>query len=188
MPAFVGTADGTGSRKKILVADDDPVILQALSLKLKSRGYEVITANDCSGALSATRKEKPDLMLLDVNFPQDVGGVAWNGFLMTQWLRGVDYGRNLPVIVMSANDRAEYKDRASAAGATAYLRKPIDSNELLASINMALSGSAGDSPTAPAEPLKSLRSETASTIGAVGLAAHPKPQQSGLAHLELGGL
>jgi CheY-like chemotaxis protein len=133
------------SRKKILVVDDDPVILQTLSLKLKSKGYQVVTAGDGSEAISVTRRERPDLMLLDVWFPPDVahgGGVPWNGFLIAEWLRRAENTRQIPFIVMSGVDRAEFKARASAAGATAFFRKPIDNDQLLASIDVALCGKA----------------------------------------------
>ena len=127
--------------KKILLVDDDPIILGTLSLKLKSKGYQVVTASDGSQAITITRKEKPDLMLLDVCFPPDVahgGGVPWNGFLIIEWLRRLSDTSSLPVIVMSAADRAEYKQRASAAGAAAFFQKPIDNEQLLTAIDTAL--------------------------------------------------
>jgi CheY-like chemotaxis protein len=127
--------------KKILVVDDDPIILRTLSLKLKSKGFDVVTASEGSQAITVTRKEKPDLMLLDVNFPPDVshgGGVPWNGFVITQWLRRLNDTNKMPIIVISGVDRAEYAQQASAVGANAFLKKPINNDELLASIDTAL--------------------------------------------------
>jgi DNA-binding response OmpR family regulator len=136
------TAGQTGARhKKILVVDDDPIVLRTLELKLKSKGYDVITASEGSQAINVTRKEKPDLMLLDVNFPPDVshgGGVPWNGFVITQWLRRLKETNTLPIIVISGVDQAEYAQKASAVGANAFLKKPINNDELLASIDTAL--------------------------------------------------
>src|SRR6185436_18936059 len=80
-------------RKKILVVDDSPIILKTLSMKLKSRGYDVLTAEDGSVAVSTARREKPDLILLDITFPPDVGhggGVPWYGFLIMNWLMRMD--------------------------------------------------------------------------------------------------
>jgi two-component system KDP operon response regulator KdpE len=134
------SARASAPSKKILVVDDDPVILLTLTLKLKAKGYEVITASEGSQAITITRKEKPDLMLLDVNFPPDVshgGGVPWNGFVITQWLRRLNDTNKMPIIVISGIDKADYPQQASAVGATAFLRKPIDSQELLASIDTA---------------------------------------------------
>src|SRR5258708_35376570 len=80
-------------RKKILVVDDSPIILKTLSMKLKARGYDVLTAEDGSTAVSTARRERPDLILLDITFPPDVahgGGVAWDCFLIMHWLKGMD--------------------------------------------------------------------------------------------------
>jgi DNA-binding response OmpR family regulator len=132
--------------EKILVVDDDPIILQTLSLKLKSRGFQVLTARDGSEAVNVTRQEKPDLMVLDVNFPPDVGGVDWNGFVFAQWLRRMSEAKDTPVIVMSGTDRKEYQERATSAGAAAFFQKPIDNEQLLASIDMALLGKASGNP------------------------------------------
>jgi CheY-like chemotaxis protein len=136
------TAEQAHARsKKILVVDDDPVVLRTLELKLKAKGYDVITACEGSQAINITRREKPDLMLLDVNFPPDVahgGGVPWNGFVITQWLRRLNETNRLPIIVISGTDKAEYPQQASAVGANAFLKKPINNDELLASIDTAL--------------------------------------------------
>jgi CheY-like chemotaxis protein len=129
-----------GPRKKILVVDDDPVTIHALSRKLTSRGFEVVTAANGSQALNATRRERPDLMLLDVNLPPDVGCVEWNGFRLAQWLQRMEEGRNVPVIVMSAFNRDEYRETAMLAGATAFFCKQTDNDQMLATIESALRG------------------------------------------------
>lgn len=138
------TDENTVPRKKILVADDDPVVLESLSLKLKAMGYEVVTIGDASGAISLTRKEKPDLMLLDVNFPPDVahGGMQWNGFLLTQWIRRMDQASSMPVIMMSVDDCWDYQQRAAAVGAAGLLPKSMHEEGLRGCINLALSRSA----------------------------------------------
>ena len=78
---------------KILVVDDSQIILRILSDALKSKGYQVFTATDGAGAVSLVRKEKPDLILLDLFFPLDVaycGGGLRDGFLIIEWLRRMD--------------------------------------------------------------------------------------------------
>ena len=138
-------AEGTAAPpKKILLVDDNPIILKTLSFKLKSEGYQVLTAVDGSQAISTARNEKPDLILLDILFPPDVGhggGVPWDGFLIIEWLRRGDGGRNVPIIIISGTDPAKYKDRSLAAGAVAFFQKPINNDELLAAIRKALSES-----------------------------------------------
>jgi len=129
------------SRKKILVVDDNQVILRTMSMKLTSEGYDVLTAEDGSEAVSAVRRERPDLILLDIGFPPDVahgGGLAWDGFLIMQWLRRLDEGKDIPIIVITGGDPVKYKDRALAAGAVNFFHKPIDNDELLAIVAQTL--------------------------------------------------
>jgi CheY-like chemotaxis protein len=143
--------------KKILVVDDNPVILKTLSLKLKSKGYDVATAMDGSGTVSAVRKERPDLILLDILFPPDVahgGGVAWDGVRIIEWLRRFDEARNIPIIIISGADPAKYKGPSLAAGAVAFFSKPIDSDELLAAIRKVLGDDGSGGPPKPATNLQ----------------------------------
>ena len=119
---------------KILVADDNVVILKALSIKLKSKGYEVRTAMDGSTAVSCVRREKPDLIILDINFPPDVahgGGISWDGFLILDWLRRIDEVRNTPIIFITSGESAKFREKAMSAGAVAFFQKPIDQEEML---------------------------------------------------------
>jgi len=86
-------------RKTILIVDDDRVVQQALALKLKASGYDVLEAEDGAAAVSTVRRQKPDLILLDISFPPDVahgGGVPWDGFLILNWLRRLDEGKDVP--------------------------------------------------------------------------------------------
>ena len=139
-PIEFATTLSSGTRKKILVVDDDPVTILALTRKLTSRGFTVISATDGTQALNATRKEHPDLMLVDVNLPPDVGCVEWNGFRLAQWVQRMEGCRNIPVIVMSVANRAEYRDSAMLAGATGFFCKQTESEKMLATIDSALRG------------------------------------------------
>jgi DNA-binding response OmpR family regulator len=128
-------------RKKILIVDDSAVIVAALSLKLRTQGYEVITAADGAAAVSAARRDKPDLILLDISFPPDVGhggGVPWDGFLIMDWLRRLELAKDIPVIVITGGDPVKYKERALAAGAVSFFHKPINNDELLAIVSRTL--------------------------------------------------
>jgi len=129
------------NRKKILVVDDSPVILKALSLKLTANGYDVVTAEDGTGAVSAVRNAKPDLIILDLSFPPDVahgGGLAWDGFAIMTWLQRLEEAKNLPIIVITGGDPEKFKERSLAAGAISFFHKPIDNDGLLAVIREAL--------------------------------------------------
>jgi len=124
------------NRKKILLVDDDAIILRTTSMKLQSQGYAVITAMDGAAAIQAVRKEKPDLILLDISFPTDAGGgsVQWDGFLIMSWLRRIDEARDIPFVVITGGDPAKYEDRSLATGATAFFHKPLDHASLLSLI------------------------------------------------------
>jgi DNA-binding response OmpR family regulator len=140
----------TMNRPKILVVDDDLVIVKAMSMKLTPAGYQVISAMDGSEAISAARKEKPDLILLDLNFPNDVG-ISWDGFQIIAWLQRIDDSKKTPVIVISGGDPAKFKTRALQAGAIAYFQKPVKNDELLALIKQTLQASSN-----PAQPQNSV--------------------------------
>ena len=129
------------SQKKILVVDDNPVIVRTIGMKLKSKGYEALTALDGAAASSIVRTNKPDLIILDISFPPDpgnVGGVAWDGFLILDWIRRIDGAQNIPVIIITGGDPKTYKDRSMSAGATAFFHKPINHDDLLGVIQKTL--------------------------------------------------
>jgi CheY-like chemotaxis protein len=129
------------NRKKILVVDDNPVIIRTLSLKLTAAGYDVIAATDGSEAVSAARKEKPNLILLDISFPPDVahgGGVQWDGFIIIEWLRRIEEAKNVPVIVITGSETEKYRQRALDLGAVAFFQKPVDNDGLLEVIKKTL--------------------------------------------------
>ena len=141
------------NRKKILIVDDNLVILKTMSMKLTANGYDVVTAEDGAGAVSAVRKEKPDLILLDLSFPPDVahgGGVAWDGFVIMNWLRRLEEAKNIPIIVITGGDPGKCKDRALAAGAANFFHKPINNDDLLTIIRQTLANSTGETPSAAA--------------------------------------
>src|SRR2546427_70210 len=137
------------NRKKILVVDDSPIVLKALSMKLNANGYEVLTADDGAGAVSVARRELPDLILLDISFPPDVahgGGVPWDGFLIMGWLRRMEELKGIPIIIITGGDPGEFKYRPIAAGASNFFHKPIESDELLTVIRQTLGENATTTP------------------------------------------
>jgi chemosensory pili system protein ChpA (sensor histidine kinase/response regulator) len=125
------TPEASAAPKKLLVVDDNEVIVKTIAVKLKSAGFQVFTATDGSEAVAQVRKEKPDLILLDLGFPPDLGGVQWDGFRIMEWLRRVDESKKIPIIVITGGAGDKDKERALASGAVAFLYKPIDHEELL---------------------------------------------------------
>ena len=136
--------------KKILVVDDDQIILKTLSIVLNSNGYQVFTATDGPGAASIVARERPDLILLDLLFPPDaanVGGALQDGFFIIEWLRRMGEAKDIPIIIISGDKSAKDKKNALAAGAVGFFSKPIDRIALLATIRATLGeDAAGETP------------------------------------------
>jgi DNA-binding response OmpR family regulator len=117
---------------KILIIEDDQDMVHAMAVRLKSHGYHLAVARDAITAISAARKEKPDLILLDLGLP---GG---DGFVVMERLRSLPDLVIVPVIVVSARDPKSNEERALQAGAFKFFQKPFEASELLAAIQDAL--------------------------------------------------
>jgi CheY-like chemotaxis protein len=127
--------------KKILIVDDNRVMLRAFSMKLSACGYEVLTAEDGAAAVSLTRQQRPDLILLDISFPPDVahgGGVSWDGFLIMTWLKRMEEAQGIPIFVITALEDEKTKMKAKAAGAARFFQKPVTPDDLLPAIQEVL--------------------------------------------------
>ena len=130
-----------GKTKKILVVDDNEIILKTVSLKLQGAGYQAVTALDGSDAIAIARKESPDLVLLDISFPPDVGGVEWDGFRIMEWFHRLESSKKTPIIIITGGDDVKFKERAISGGAVAFFHKPIDHDDLLKVIRATLNSS-----------------------------------------------
>ena len=111
-------------KKKILIADDDPAILDVLSLFLEDVGYEIETTDD--GATIQDARSSPDLMLLDIWMS------GWNGRDICVHLKSQEPTRHIPIILVSANRDTE--KIAKEAGADDFLLKPFDLDKVLEKI------------------------------------------------------
>jgi two-component system KDP operon response regulator KdpE len=120
------------ANKKILIVDDDPDVRQAMNVRMKANGYDTVFAGDALAALSEARKQVPDLIILDLGLP---GG---DGYIVMERIKRYPALSVIPIIVVSARDVQSNRVRAIAAGASVYLRKPVDNAELLAIIRQAL--------------------------------------------------
>jgi two-component system KDP operon response regulator KdpE len=110
---------------RVLIVDDEPQILTFLKIKLKSSGYEVITANNGQEALKQVKGEEPDLLVLDVVMP------GMDGF---ETLKHVRAFSSVPVIILSAKEGNADKINGLKLGADDYLSKPFNPDELIARI------------------------------------------------------
>jgi two-component system KDP operon response regulator KdpE len=114
---------------RILVVDDDPQLLRALSINLRARSYDVTAAADGSSALRQAAAAPTDLVILDLGLP-DMDG--------TDVIHGLRGWTNVPIVVLSAREDQRDKVEALDAGADDYLTKPFGMDELLARIRAAL--------------------------------------------------
>ena len=108
------------------------IIVRGISLRLKAKGYQVCCAGDGVAAISMARKEKPDLILLDIGLP------AGDGFVFMERIRSLYDLVLTPVIVIGGMDPETTMQRALHAGARAYFLKPFDSDKLMTAIEGAL--------------------------------------------------
>jgi CheY-like chemotaxis protein len=124
--------------KKILVVDDNEIVIKTITLKLQGAGYQVIAAMDGPEALALVRQESPDLILLDLSFPENTGRVPWDGFRIMESLHQLDASRPVPVIVITGSEEPKTRGRAIAAGAVAFFQKPLEHDRLLKTIRTTL--------------------------------------------------
>lgn len=109
---------------KILIVDDDKIILQTVAHSLKNSGYEVETVENGFAALSVLEKQKIDLIISDVMMP-DISGLG-----LLSLLKQFYYNR-IPVIIISSLDKTDIILHSIGLGAIDFVAKPIDFKELL---------------------------------------------------------
>ena len=119
-----------GRKHRILVVDDNPVVLKAFELKLKASGFEVTTTPNGANVAGAAEEARAELIILDINFPPS-GAMQWSGFSIMQWVRRFPELAKIPVILITGSDPSPFKDKCLAAGAVAFFQKPVDYKELL---------------------------------------------------------
>lgn len=115
---------------KLLVVDDEPNIVELLSMSLRYAGFEVQTATNGRDAVTAARDFRPDVCILDVMLPD------LDGFSVVQRLRGE--GNKTPVIFLTARDATEDKVKGLTIGGDDYVTKPFSLEEVIARIRLVL--------------------------------------------------
>lgn len=114
--------------KRILVVDDDELILIALGELLRPQGYDVSTEPSPLLALERLQQESFDLLILDVIMPQ------MDGFELCRRIREMEKHKDTPIIFLTAKSRDQDRERGLEAGANLFLSKPISPERLLALI------------------------------------------------------
>ncbi len=103
--------------KKIMIVEDDEFLVQMYATKLELLEYNVVTAGDGKQALKLVKKDKPDLILLDLNLP------VMDGFQVLGELKKDPETKNIPVLVLTNYGQKEHVDRCLSLGAADYLIK-----------------------------------------------------------------
>ena len=132
------------SKGKILVVDDDRLVLATLSFGLARAGFEVIDADNGDDAILLAREHRPGLVLLDIRME------GLSGFDVAEYLRE---HLHIPFIFLSAFSDEATLARVKQLGAVAYLTKPLDIRQILPTLEAALAQGAQDADATPAAPV-----------------------------------
>lgn len=116
------------NKSKILLVDDEKDLVEIVSNRLQASGYEVIVAYDGQEALDKARKEKPDLIILDLMLPK------MDGYKVCRMLKFDEKYKHIPIIMFTARAQGEDEKMGMEVGANAYMTKPFEPQVLLAKI------------------------------------------------------
>lgn len=124
--SVVSNTGGTGfsPRRTILVVEDSNDTRNVLNFSLTKNGYKVLTAVNGEEAISVALRERPDLILMDLNMP------LMDGLAATKQMREHEELREVPILAVTAYDTYGMKEAAKEAGCDGYIKKPIDFDRL----------------------------------------------------------
>ena len=127
---------GAKTPPRVLLVEDEPIILRLLQVNLRLEGYEVVACSSGEDALLRVERSPPDVVVLDVVLP----GI--DGFEVCRRLRGSPATADVPVIMVTAQAQDEDRKRGYALGVREYVTKPFEPAELVALVREALAGRA----------------------------------------------
>jgi DNA-binding response OmpR family regulator len=117
---------------KVLIADDDPDILDLVAFKLEQAGHHLVTAGDGITALAEARREPPDVVVLDVSMP------GMSGLDICRELRADPATAAIPVILLTARAQEADVEAGFDVGADDYVTKPFSPRELVSRVAVVL--------------------------------------------------
>ena len=124
----IAKKDRSTPKKRILIVEDQTVIVGMLKMRLEANNYEVITAGDGQEGLEKAHKENPDLIIMDVMLPK------MNGYKVCQLLKADPKYNEIPIIISSGRTPQEVGKIGKEVGADAYVSKPFEAEVLLSRI------------------------------------------------------
>ncbi len=111
--------------KKILIVEDESLVAKVLSIRLEGLGYKVLTAEDGEEGLDAVRKQKPDLVILDIGLPK------LDGTTLCELIKTGSDTKHIKVIMLTGHRLMGEMESSFAAGADSYVNKPYEWPRLL---------------------------------------------------------
>ena len=123
-----GETLAAGSRPTILCIDDDRLVLGICSAALEAKGYRVVMATHGRAGIEAAKKERPDLILLDIMMP------GMDGFEVCGCLRADSDLQRTPIVLLTAMNKPDLESKGADAGATLTLRKPFNSDQIVRTV------------------------------------------------------
>ena len=121
------------SLPKVLIVDDSLSVRSSLTQLMSDGGYRVVAARDGLEAVNMLDKERPDIVLTDIEMPR------MNGFELVNYIRQSENWGPMPIVMITSRTMAKHRQQAEAAGVNCYITKPFTDDEVLASIDDHLS-------------------------------------------------
>ena len=118
--------------KQLLVVDDDPSLLLAVSETLRAENYDVVTARRGAEAMVRVAESLPDLIISDIRMP------GMDGYALVRNLRAAPRTRLIPIVFLTAKDETVDRIAGFRSGVDAYITKPFESDELIAGVKSIL--------------------------------------------------
>jgi len=115
-------------KKRILILEDEPNLVETLQASLAQENYECLTANDGHNGFDLARTEKPDLVVLDIMLP------GMDGYKVARLLEFQKELKHIPIIMLSARDRDEDRLMGEQTTANYYITKPFSMDKLVTKI------------------------------------------------------
>lgn len=113
---------------KVLICEDEEMLLTALEFRLRKQGVTVLTATDGQQALALVKSEQPDLLVTDIDTPK------LDGIALSTKIR--ETGSTMPILIVGPLDQSEHIMEAIKAGANDFLAKPCKPDELILRIKL----------------------------------------------------
>ena len=115
-------------KKSVVIIEDEPFIIEALTFLLENEGLDVRSISDGANAIDFIIKSKPNLVILDIMLP------SVSGMKILEDIRSMDEISNLPVLMLTAKGQKKDRRAAEEAGVSKFMTKPFDNQELIENV------------------------------------------------------